>query len=823
LVAVTQLWLLVSPTQVGVAAAQETAQDVAQEPALPDTVPSAIAAAQIGSAAEAALAQLLRIRSGLAPDPGLLAIDSLLADLSTSMEQLNQESDSVLLESMSLRRIDNLLVQWRNREDQVRRWQQRLEAGSSELDAELDTLTSIREVWEVTQQSAADQQLPPAMVDALQSVLDNAGEAEAEAVLWRDELLTILGRVSQTGAEIAQSKSRVERAITSARRRILSADSPPLWQALFAPDDSLDVGQYLRGSWEDNKASLSEFARSNLQQILAHLVLFLVIAVALYGVKRSSKSWATDDDALKASTYILSRPVATAAVLALLSTRLIHPRAPTVVFDLAGFLWLIPILRLVPGVLKPSMRTSAYSLMGLFALAQIEDLLSEHALTSRIVLLLLTGLALAGLAWVLRSGGGDRIPGSGRWRKVAVFLSQLALLVLAVSLLVNVLGFVRLAFLLTRGVLTSGFAALIGLVLVEVLTGITTVVLRRGPARWLQSVRLAYGNLNRRLSRLVYLGVLLLWLVVTLEQFTMLDPVVRVLSLVITRPWTMGSWQISLLDVVAFVVTLWLTLWISRIVKVLLKEDVLPKMQLARGIPETISTLAHYAVLLIGFLIAAGAAGVDLTRITLLAGALGVGIGFGLQNVVNNFISGLILMFERPIQIGDTIDIGNASGDLRGEVKQIGIRASIVRTFDGAEVIVPNGDLISGRVTNWTLSDRLRRVELPIGVAYGTDPKLVLQVIVEAAKKHEDVLDDPEPVGLFIGFGDSSLDFLLRFWTARFDSWRRVASEIAVNMNDGLAEASITIPFPQRDLHLKSMEETVRQALTDGSNDAPDR
>ena len=156
-------------------------------------------------------------------------------------------------------------------------------------------------------------------------------------------------------------------------------------------------------------------------------------------------------------------------------------------------------------------------------------------------------------------------------------------------------------------------------------------------------------------------------------------------------------------------------------------------------------------------------------------------------------------------------------------MKQIGIRASIVRTFDGAEVIVPNADLISGRVTNWTLSDRLRRVELPIGVAYGTDPKLVLQIIVEAAKKHEDVLDDPQPVGLFIGFGDSSLDFLLRFWTAQFDSWRRVSSEIAVNMNDGLAEAGITIPFPQRDLHFKSMEETVRQALTDGRNDAPDQ
>jgi small-conductance mechanosensitive channel len=175
-------------------------------------------------------------------------------------------------------------------------------------------------------------------------------------------------------------------------------------------------------------------------------------------------------------------------------------------------------------------------------------------------------------------------------------------------------------------------------------------------------------------------------------------------------------------------------------------------------------------------------------------------------------------MFERPIQIGDTIDIEG----LRGEMKRIGIRASVVRTFDGAEVIVPNGDLISVRVTNWTLSDRLRRVELPIGVKYGTDPKAVLELLVEAAKKHEDVLDDPPPVGLFVGFGDSSLDFLLRFWTTQFDRWRRVCSQVAVTVNDDLATAGIEIPFPQRDLHLKSMEETVRQAITRGRNDAMD-
>jgi small-conductance mechanosensitive channel len=234
--------------------------------------------------------------------------------------------------------------------------------------------------------------------------------------------------------------------------------------------------------------------------------------------------------------------------------------------------------------------------------------------------------------------------------------------------------------------------------------------------------------------------------------------------------------------------------------------------------PHSISTMAHYVILGIGFLIACAAAGLDLNKFALLAGAFGVGIGFGLQNIVNNFISGLILTFERPIQIGDTIEIDS----LVGIVKRIGIRASYVRTFSGAEVIVPNGDLIAGRVVNWTLSDQLRRIELPIGVAYGNRPAHVIEVLLEVAKGHEEILDNPEPVVLFNGFGESSLDFEMRVWTANFDFWRRVSSDVAAQAYDALAEAGIEIPFPQRDLHIKSVEVSAADALAARRADEPD-
>ncbi len=163
--------------------------------------------------------------------------------------------------------------------------------------------------------------------------------------------------------------------------------------------------------------------------------------------------------------------------------------------------------------------------------------------------------------------------------------------------------------------------------------------------------------------------------------------------------------SISLGDIFAFAVTVWLAFLLSRFVRFVLEEDVYPRVNLAGGMPYAVSTILHYVILLLGFFIAIAAFGVDLSKFTILAGAFGVGLGFGLQNIVNNFVSGLILLFERPVKVGDVVQIGEDQGDL----KRIGLRASVMRTLQGAEIIVPNGHLISEEVVNWTFSDQLRR------------------------------------------------------------------------------------------------------------------
>ena len=168
-----------------------------------------------------------------------------------------------------------------------------------------------------------------------------------------------------------------------------------------------------------------------------------------------------------------------------------------------------------------------------------------------------------------------------------------------------------------------------------------------------------------------------------------------------------------------FAVAVWASFLVSRFLRFLLEEDVYHHWHLERGIPQAISTIVHYAVLLPGFFLGLAALGVDLTKITILAGAFTVGVGFGLQTVINNFVCGLILLFERPIKVGDVVQVDE---DI-GEVRRIGIRACVIRTADGSEVIVPNGTIISNKVTNWTFSDRYRAVEVPVSVARGVAPR----------------------------------------------------------------------------------------------------
>jgi small-conductance mechanosensitive channel len=227
---------------------------------------------------------------------------------------------------------------------------------------------------------------------------------------------------------------------------------------------------------------------------------------------------------------------------------------------------------------------------------------------------------------------------------------------------------------------------------------------------------------------------------------------------------------------------------------------------------DALVTSFGYVGSTIAVIVALSVVGINFANLAIIAGALSVGLGFGLQNIVNNFVSGIIMLVERPVRIDDWIVVG----DTEGYVQSISIRTTTIRTFDRADVIVPNSDLISGKVTNWTLGNTWGRLIIPIGVGYGSDVETVIKTLVEIGNGHPDVIKGnpklPDPHALFLAFGDSSLDFELRVIIQDINKRRYVTSDINRAINAAFRKLGIEIPFPQRDLHFREALRMERDA-----------
>ena len=240
---------------------------------------------------------------------------------------------------------------------------------------------------------------------------------------------------------------------------------------------------------------------------------------------------------------------------------------------------------------------------------------------------------------------------------------------------------------------------------------------------------------------------------------------------------------------------------IERIVQKQLIRRFLSRTKLQSSLQFGLSRIIGYTLIAVGFYVAFQLVGVDLSSLAIIAVSLGVGVGFGLQNIINNFVSGIIILAERPISIGDRIEVAGVAG----RVTKMQLRSTTVVTNDNITMIVPNADFISNTVTNWSHGDPKVRIRVPVGVAYGSDLKLLQQLLLEAAGEHPKALRDPSPVVLFTEFGDSSLNFELGVWTQEMTATPvHFTSEMNFIIEQKLRENDIEIPFPQRDLHVRS-------------------
>lgn len=273
----------------------------------------------------------------------------------------------------------------------------------------------------------------------------------------------------------------------------------------------------------------------------------------------------------------------------------------------------------------------------------------------------------------------------------------------------------------------------------------------------------------------------------------------RILQIFNTSLFDLGNSHISLSTIIYFFFAFFLLVFVAGRTKRLLVNNLLAKANIEVGARASIGTITRLIILTIGSIMIVESAGIDMSALSLLAGALGVGIGFGLQNITNNFISGIIILFEKPIKVGDRIEVG----DVQGDVISISFRATQILTNDNISIIVPNSEFISSKVINWSHNNRNIRFRIPVGVSYKEDPKHIKEILLGVADKNEHVLKNPIPAVLFDEYGDSSLNFYLAVWTSTHtDKPRILKSELYFEIFRRFKEENVEIPFPQRDVHV---------------------
>ena len=284
----------------------------------------------------------------------------------------------------------------------------------------------------------------------------------------------------------------------------------------------------------------------------------------------------------------------------------------------------------------------------------------------------------------------------------------------------------------------------------------------------------------------------------------------------IVKAWTtelFGADTVTIGGILLLVFLFASVIIVERILQRLLIRRFLSKTRLQPSLQYGLSRIFGYTLIAIGFYVAFQAVGFDLSSLAIVAASVGVGVGFGLQNIINNFVSGIIILAERPISIGDRIEVAGVAG----RVTKIQLRSTTVVTNDNITMIVPNADFISNTVTNWSHGDPKVRIRVPVGVAYGSDLKLLQQLLLEAAGEHPKALRDPSPVVLFNEFGDSSLNFELGVWTQEMTATPiHFTSQMNFIIEQKLRENDIEIPFPQRDLHVRSGLPAAAEASSEG-------
>ncbi|MFB3818797.1 MAG: mechanosensitive ion channel family protein [Candidatus Methylomirabilales bacterium] len=758
----------------------------AAQPAAAPEATSPIPAEDVATRAAEVTALLEAVDALSAPSPESQAIERQLPERSRRLQAGGEATLRRLAAGPSGPQLEDMASAWTGVRADLQAWADQLATQARRLQQEVERLADLREAWTRSLQEIQAARGPGPVVQEIQGILNAIATAQARLAARRASLLILQYQVGLEIRRVDRILGRIAQAKTDLGRHLATRTAPPVWSTALWRAARDQLGEGLRAGVVRWQSGLTRAAASQGHNILLQALLFAVVLILLLRARRGGQEWLEAQPGARGAARMLERPAAAAFVLALLATPWLYPGYSLSIVRTAKLLGIAPALRLLTPLL-PMLQARTIQAFGLVLAAEAfrPFLLTAPELDH---LLFLAEMLAAGVLFgLLVRAARRRAPGPAG-RLPGLFGIAVALwLAFLLSLAAAALGYLQLAWLVGDAALQSTYAAMAILIAIWVLQVLAAYALWSRPLALLGSVRHARSRLLQRASPVLRgLGVVA-WALVSLRPLTLFAEPAAVLRGVLNAGIRWGAFRLTLGDLLIFSATVWAALLLAEAVRAVLHTDVFPRVRLAHGIPLALANLSRYTIVLLGFMLGLSALGVDLTKVTILIGAIGVGIGFGLQTLVGNFAAGLILLFERPIREGDAIQVG----DIQGQVHHIGVRASTVRTTRGAEVFVPNQQLLTSSITNWTYGDRTSRIDLPVTVAVASEPRRVADLLCRVAAEHPDVLKEPPPAAVCLGLGAGGLAFELRIWTNHFERADTIRSELAEAAHAALVEAQI--------------------------------
>ena len=651
--------------------------------------------------------------------------------------------------------------------------------------------------WKKIATLAKKEEAPTAILEQITKVEKELHHVEKSIKKTFDNLLTDSNLITVQIAKIDKLMEALKQIEIALANNVLKQNELPYFTTLTQVD--FFIVHYFHQIYTiylENFQHFYNYLDTHENGLLAlYLSLFLLSSFIFYFyyLYKKEKLFVYSDSIYKKEFFFIKRPISTLLIIQALINVFIFMDMPEIIMSTHLLFILIPIFRIIQVVSSKEIVKYFYLFFSLYLLYLIQKSATGYSIENRSFVLLLTILFIVFHINLIKNRILDFIV-KPFLLKFSYRLLYIFIIALFVSILANLYGTVLLSFRLMGFAFVSIYSAIIFYSLYIILSGYIIIMLRRHMATATNLVEDFSIKVETNTIKIIKLIMFIWWVKVIIRNIGLYPYLIELKNSFLALTWQVSTTTISTDAIMDFIVVLLGTWLLARFTNALLIVEIFSRFNFPRGIPTAIQTVVNYMILGTGVIIALSSLGITTEQFTLVFGALGVGIGFGLRNIIANFVSGIIMVFERPIQLGDTIEINNSLGS----VQSIGARSSTIKTFDGSEVIIPNADFIAKEIINWTLSDERRRKILDFKVAFDSDIEKVLAIMKEIASAHPDVLKDPTPLATFKGFGEYYLEFKLYFWLT--DNLIVAQSDIAIAIHKALKEENIQMPTPKQEI-----------------------